>query len=163
MKKVVIMIVPVLVVIIVLLVIGKKSIYTDIIIDAPVDKVWEEYVGFPEYPRWNSFIRRVSGELKTGGSIQVTIQPKGHKPMNFNPTIIIYKEKSTIQWEGRLYIPGIFTGRHTFHLIRLDNDKTKFIQKEDFNGILVPFINLDSTLEGFREMNTLLKKRVEAR
>jgi len=163
MKKAILVIVPVMLVIIVLLVIGKKSLYTDIIINAPVDKVWKEFADFSEYPRWNPFIRKVSGEMKTGGSIQITIQPKGHKPVDFNPTLIKYDEKSTVQWEGKLFIPGLFTGRHIFHLVRAEDGKTRFIQKEDFNGILVPFINLDSTLEGFREMNTLLKKRVEAR
>lgn len=148
-------------VIILLLVVGKKSLYTDITINAPVDSVWNEFSRFSEYPGWNPFIKKISGDMKVGGKIDITIQPKGGNPVDFNPTVLIYKEKSVVQWEGKLFVPGIFTGRHTFILVSLDKDKTRFIQKEDFNGILVPFINLDSTLEGFKEMNSLLKSRVE--
>ena len=101
--------------------------------------------------------------MKSGGTINITIQPKGDKPVDFSPVIILYEEKRILQWEGKLFIPGLFTGRHTFQLISIDKDKTRFIQKEDFNGILVPFISLDATLEAFKEMNGLLKKRVEAK
>lgn len=162
-KKTILIITAFLFIITLLMVIGKKSLTTEIIINAPVDSVWKEFSNFSEYPLWNPFIKKVSGEMKSGGTIEITIQPKGDKAVVFNPTILIYKEKNILQWEGRLFIPGIFTGRHTFQLIRLNNDKTRFIQKEDFNGILVPFINLDATLAGFKEMNYLLKNRVEKR
>jgi len=161
MKKALYMLFLLTAVIILLLVVGRKSLYTEIIINAPVDNVWKEFTNFPEYPRWNPFIKKIAGEMRTGGTINITIQPKGNEPVNFNPTVLIYKEKSMIQWEGKLFVPGLFTGKHTFHVIRIDKNTTKFIQKEDFNGILVPFINLDSTLDGFKEMNTLLKNRVE--
>lgn len=161
MKKVMSILLIVIAVIIVLLVVGKKSLETDIVINAPVDEVWKEFSNFTEYPQWNPFIRKISGEMKIGGNINITIQPKGDKPVDFMPVIIQYEEKRILQWEGKLFIPGLFTGRHTFQLISIDKDKTRFIQKEDFNGILIPFISLDATLEGFKEMNGLLKKRVE--
>lgn len=161
MKKAISIILVLLAVVIVLLAIGKKSLYTEITINAPIDLAWKEFSNFSEYPGWNPFIKKVSGEMKIGGSIDITIQPKGEKPVDFAPTIIKYKEKSILQWEGKLFIPGVFTGRHTFQFISIDKDTTRFIQKEDFNGVLVPFINLDSTLNGFKEMNSLLKYRVE--
>jgi hypothetical protein len=163
MKKGMSILVLVIAAIIVLLVVGKKSLYTEVIINAPAEKVWKEFTNFSEYPNWNPFLRKVSGDMKSGNSINVTIQPKNHEPVDFNPAIIIYEEKRTVQWEGKLFIPGLFTGRHTFQLINIDKDKTRFIQKEDFNGILVPFISLDATLEGFKEMNGLLKSRIEKR
>ncbi len=163
MKKAMIIIAVVLVIIIVLLVIGKKILYTEIMINAPVESVWKEFSNFPEYPNWNPFLKKISGDMKPGSTINITIQPKGDKPVDFTPVIIKYEEKSILQWEGKLFIPGVFTGKHTFQLIRIDKDKTKFIQKEDFNGILVPFINLNATLDGFNDMNNLLKKRVEMR
>ncbi len=161
MKKAILIVVAVIALVIVLLLIGKKSLYTEIVINAPADAVWKEFSNFSAYPSWNPFIRKVAGDMKSGNAISITIKPKGDKPVDFSPVIILYEEKIILQWEGKLFIPGLFTGRHTFQLISIDKDKTRFIQKEDFNGILVPFISLGSTVEGFREMNSLLKNRVE--
>jgi hypothetical protein len=161
MKKAFYLFIILTVIIILLLIFGKKNLSTEIIINAPLDKVWKEFTDFNEYPKWNPFIKSLSGELKTGNTIQVVIQPKDGKPMNFKPAITKLKDNDILQWEGQLFLPGIFTGRHTFQLIRIENNKTKFIQKEDFNGILVPFVDLHPTLEGFKSMNALLKKKAE--
>lgn len=144
-----------------LLVFGKKTLSNEIIINAPVDAVWKKFSNFSEYPRWNPFIKKISGDVDPGKRIHVTIQPKDREAMIFNPVILIYEKNKTLQWEGRLFLPGIFTGRHTFQLQKIDNNKTKFTQKEDFNGILVPFIDLNPTLSGFKSMNESLKKLSE--
>ena len=38
---------------------------------------------------------------------------------------------------------------------------TGLIQIDKFNGLLVPFFNFDSTVEGFELMNKALKERIE--
>ncbi len=48
-------------------------------------------------------------------------------------------------------------------MIPVDPVKTRLVQEEDFNGILVPFFSFDSTVEGFTAMNKELKKRVEGK
>jgi hypothetical protein len=161
MKKAIYLFIILTVIIILLLIFGKKNLSTEIIINAPINKVWKEFTDFTEYQKWNPFIKSLTGEIKTGNTIHVVIQPKDGKPMNFKPTIMKLKDNDILQWEGQLFLPGIFTGKHTFQLIRIENNKTKFIQKEDFNGILVPFVDLNPTLEGFKSMNALLKERVE--
>jgi hypothetical protein len=160
MKKLIFLILIILV-IAVLLVIGKKSITTEIIINSPVDKVWEEFTDFSKYPDWNPFIKKIAGDFKTGSRIEVEFHTQGHKPMVFTPDILVMQKNSIFQWEGKLLMPGIFTGRHTFQLVEIEKNKTKLIQKEDFNGILVPFFSFDSTLDGFQSMNKALKERIE--
>ncbi|HOD16120.1 MAG TPA: SRPBCC domain-containing protein [Spirochaetota bacterium] len=161
MKKVLVAISILIVVIVILLLLGKKQITTGIVIDAPADAVWAELTDFPRYPEWNPFIKKVSGEIAKGGTIEVTFHTKGSDPVVFTPTILANDPNSLFQWEGRLLMPGIFTGRHTFQLETIDAKKTRLVQKEDFNGILVLFFNFDSTVEGFTLMNEALKKRVE--
>ncbi|OHD65920.1 MAG: hypothetical protein A2176_03605 [Spirochaetes bacterium RBG_13_51_14] len=140
---------------------GNKTIYTDIIIHSPVDHVWEKFMNFPDYPRWNPFILKVNGEIKTGNTIEVVIKPKDREPMTFKPTIQAIEERALLQWDGKLFVPGIFTGKHTFEFITIDKNNTKFIHKEEFNGILVPFIDLTPTRLGFESMNIALKYVVE--
>jgi hypothetical protein len=140
---------------------GNKHISNEITINAPVNKVWNTLIDFNKYPEWNPFIRKASGTIKKGEIIEVTFHTKGSDPITFTPKIILLKENDILQWEGRLLMPGIFTGKHTFQLLSIDNNKTQFIQKENFNGILVSFFNFDSTIEGFKLMNGALKKRIE--
>ncbi len=161
MRKVIYLFIIFTVFIILLLIFGKKNLSTEIIINAPLNKVWKEFTDFTEYPKWNPFIKSFTGETKVGNTIHVVIQAKNGKPMTFNPTVVQLKENDILQWEGKLFLPGIFTGKHTFQLVRVENNKTKFIQSEDFNGILVPFVDLNPTLEGFKAMNALLKERAE--
>jgi hypothetical protein len=150
-------------IIVLLLVFGNKHISTDITIDAPAGAVWEELTDFPHYPEWNPFIKKVSGEIKKGGTIEVTFHTEGSDPVVFTPEINLIEANNVFQWQGRLLMPGIFTGRHTFQLVKIDANRTLLVQKEDFNGILVPFFNYDSTVEGFTLMNRQLKKRVESK
>jgi len=161
MKKVSIIILLLVFIVLPLLLLGKKSIKTNIIINAPVDKVWNVLIDFDKYPEWNPFVVKVAGNIKEGNTIEVTFQTKGSKPVVFTPKIILFKEYNVLRWEGRLLMPGIFTGRHTFQVKSIGTGKTQLIQKEKFYGILVPFFSFDSTLEGFTSMNEAIKKRVE--
>lgn len=146
-----------------LLAIGRKGISTEILINAPIDRVWAELTDFSSYPDWNPFIKKLIGSFEQGKTIEVRIQPEGGDPFVFRPRVLLHERNRMLQWEGRLLLPGIFTGRHSFELVTVGPGKTKLVQKEDFNGILVPFINLDSTLKGFNAMNRELKKRIEGR
>lgn len=161
MKKILYVFIVLIILITVLLIIGTKHISTEIILNAPVNKAWAELVDFSKYPDWNPFIRKISGDIKKGNTIEVTFQIQGSDPVVFTPEIKKIEENNILQWEGRLFLPGIFTGRHTFQLIKIGPYKTKLIQKEDFNGMLVPFFNYDSTTKGFNLMNQQLKKRIE--
>ena len=163
MKKVLYLVIALIVLVIVLLILGQKHVSTEITINAPVVKVWTALTDFKSYPDWNPFIRKLSGEIKKGNTIEVVFQVDGSEPVVFTPEVKVYEENSIFQWEGRLLIPGIFTGTHTFELVEIDAGKTKLMQKEDFSGILVPFFNFDSTTTGFSMMNEALRKRVENR
>ncbi|MCP4138275.1 MAG: SRPBCC domain-containing protein [bacterium] len=140
---------------------GKKDITTEITMDAPINTVWLELTDFSKYPDWNPFIKKLTGDIKEGNTIEVTFHAKGSDPMVFTPEIKLKEKNKILQWEGKFLLPGIFTGKHTFELTKLEENKTKLVQKENFKGILVPFFNFDSTEEGFNLMNKELKKRVE--
>jgi len=150
--------------IITLLLIGNKSISTEIEINAPAHKVWNELMNVSQYSEWNPFIKKLTGQIKKGTVIEVIFQTKEKGKINsmtFTPEIILLKENSILQWQGRLLMPGIFTGKHTFQLVKIGKNKTRFIQKEDFNGILVSLFSFKSTIEGFTSMNKALKERIE--
>jgi hypothetical protein len=141
-----------------------RNIYTEIVINAPQEKVWEQLINFQKYPDWNPFIRSIVGDCSVGSKLAAIIQPPNKKPMTFKPTIVTL-QKYCFEWVGHLFIPGIFTGKHHFSLIKLSDAETKLIHQESFSGILsgliLNLIGADTT-KGFQKMNEALKLRCEA-
>ena len=43
-----------------------KQLITQVEIQAPVEKIWKIFSGFDDYPNWNPFIKKLTGEVKPG-------------------------------------------------------------------------------------------------
>ena len=142
-----------------------KEIHTEIEIDAPAERVWRVLTDFAAYPEWNPFIRRGEGEVKVGARLHVFIQPSGGKGMSFRPRVLVTDPGRELRWLGRLWVPGLFDGEHSFVIEPLGEGRVRFIQRERFGGLLLPLLwkMLDrETRRGFEEMNRALKVRCEA-
>lgn len=138
-----------------------KEIKTEIIIHATPDKIWKILTDFENYPSWNPFITSINGKLELGNNINVCIEPPEGKKMNFSPTITTIIDNKQLSWLGRLFLPGIFDGTHTFAISNNGNGTVTFTQSEVFSGILIGLLNKEKTQNGFIEMNKKLKERAE--
>ena len=141
-----------------------KEIKTEIIINAAPEKVWKVLTDFKAYPDWNPFITSIEGEVFEGSKFKVSIQSLGSKSMRFSPICTSYIENVEFSWLGKLMMKGIFDGKHSFELLPLEGGKTKFIHREEFNGLLVSMFwkKLDvNTRWSFEMMNDKLKETVE--
>ena len=141
-------------------------IETKIQIDAPADIVWSELIDMSQYSEWNPFIEYEDGETSKGEKLQLKIvQPSGMS-FSIKPTVTENRENQKFEWLGRLLMPGIFDGRHTFELAE-ENGTTTFRHYETFTGILkYPmgwFGVYRKTRPGFELMNQKLKQRAEER
>lgn len=140
------------------------SINTEIEIDAPASAVWSELADGKAYPDWNPFVKHLSGDLKAGNRLSVTIQSEGNAPMDFTPEVLVADADKELRWVGRLGIKGIFDGEHYFILEETEGGTTILHHGETFRGILgYPVIALigKDTHNGFLAMNDALKARVE--
>lgn len=131
-------------------------------IAAPVDVVWAQLVDTSSFAEWNPFIPSLTGDLAQGERLTVRIAPPDGKAMTFRPTVTVFEEGHRLEWLGRMGIPGIFDGRHSF-TVEATATGTRFTHAEEFSGVLVPLTAkmLDKTAEGFRQMNEALRARVE--
>ncbi|RXM53634.1 MULTISPECIES: SRPBCC domain-containing protein [unclassified Chryseobacterium] len=139
----------------------SKKIETEITIHASPEKIWKILSDFKNYPTWNPFITEIQGSVEEGKQIEVKIEPKDGKAMIFKPVVLSKKENKELKWLGKLLFKGIFDGEHRFELIDNKNGTTRFIQSENFSGIMVPFFNFDNTVAGFHMMNQKLKELAE--
>lgn len=141
-----------------------KTISGSIEIDAPAIEVWEVLTDLAAYPDWNPFIREASGEVAVGQRLTLKLFPAaGGNPMTFRPRVLVADPGVELRWIGRLVLPGIFDGEHSFTLTATTTGGTELVQAEKFSGLLIPFTGkiLDSTEESFSNLNQALKTRVE--
>lgn len=141
-----------------------RSIESSIEIDAPPERVWEVFAAFDSYPQWNPFVAYLTGQVEVGERIEARLTPPGGKAMTFTPRVMAFTPEKEFRWLGNLLMPGLFDGEHQFLLEPIDGARTRFIQREDFTGVLVPLVLRmvgTSTRAGFEAMNTALKQRVE--
>ena len=132
-------------------------------IAAPVETVWAELSAVSKYRDWNPFITSFHGDLVPGSRLELRIEPPGGRAMTFRPTVTHVEPGRRLEWLGRLLVPGVFDGRHSFELEALPGGRTRLTQAEDFSGVLVPFFGsvLERTRAGFEAMNGALRERAE--
>ncbi len=141
-----------------------NELRTEISITAPPDRIWHLLTDFASYPQWNPFIRRAIGEPREGAQLEVYLQPSGARGTTFRPRVLKAESNRELRWLGHFLIPGLFDGKHIFTIEPLETGRMRFVQRENFTGLLVPlFWRLleKDTLRGFKEMNRALKLRAE--
>lgn len=141
-----------------------KELRTEIEIQASAERVWQILTDFANFPKWNPFIRRVSGEPRKGARLEVFLQPSGARGMTFRPEVIKAEPNRELRWLGHLLVPGLLDGEHIFTIEPLGANRVRFAQREIFTGLLVPlfarWLHIE-TLRGFEEMNRALKIQAE--
>jgi hypothetical protein len=142
------------------------KICTDIVIEIPINEVWDILTDFDNFETWNPFITKIKGKLELGSKLDVHLHPPGTKGFDMNPVLTKVEPVSEFRWMGNLRVKGIFDGEHAFRLEKLENGRTRLIQCERFKGILAPLILHmigEKTREGFEKMNASLKNECEKR
>ncbi|HEX8924488.1 MAG TPA: SRPBCC domain-containing protein [Terriglobales bacterium] len=140
-----------------------RTLYTQVEIQAPPEKVWQVLTDFAAYPQWNPYMR-IHGKAEQGSRLFVSAGRNGHRGLMFWPKVTVFKPQQELRWVGHLLIPGLFDGEHSFLIEPLPTGGVRFIQEERFRGSLVQpawnYITTD-TAQGFRDMNQALKARCE--
>mmetsp|Transcript_23072 Transcript_23072/g.50627 ORF Transcript_23072/g.50627 Transcript_23072/m.50627 type:complete len:148 (-) Transcript_23072:188-631(-) len=145
-----------------------KNIETEVIINAPPQKVWKAFVDFDNLPQWQSWLTvRASPEVKSGQTIDILLKPEGTKtPMQFKPTVLTSEPGSEFRWRGRLWnTDTFFVGEHYFRFTPEQGGKaTKLVHGEVFKGWLVPLLGgtISQAHKEFERFNQGLKKQVES-
>lgn len=141
-----------------------KTIETAIEIDAPPAPVWAVLTDLEAYAEWNPFITSAEGSVEKGQRLDVRIEPPGSRGATFRPVVLTAERNRRLEWLGHLFVAGLFDGRHEFLLHRLEDDRVRFVQREEFSGALIGLLLNEATIrQGFEAMNRALKQRVEER
>jgi hypothetical protein len=145
----------------------KTSLLTRILeswidINVPVSDVWEALVNVESWEKWNSFIPMVEGHLAVGKTVKIKVASPGMKAMLFEPTIYEIEKYQKISWGGG-FLLFVYQGIHEFILEEIDQDTTRFMQTEKFQGPMVLLMKnmIQKTALGYLNMNAELKHYLE--
>ncbi|WP_336364635.1 SRPBCC domain-containing protein [Halalkalicoccus salilacus] len=140
-----------------------REIRTEIEIDAPPEAVWEVLADIDSYDEWNPHLPHVSGDLREGESIEITVDRIGERRQTMTVRVSTVEPVKRLQWIGTVGSKWVFEGRHTFDLYSLDEGRTRLINHERVSGFLTPFVLSDEPQRDYDRMNHALKERAERR
>jgi hypothetical protein len=112
------------------------EVVTQIIINAPVARLWQALCDFRAYPDWNPFLRRIEGEPRNGSRLAVTVHLPGHPSWRLRSRVTRVHSGRELAWLNYLLVPGLLAAEHAFLLVPLDEHRTQLVQRQRFSGLL---------------------------
>jgi len=140
-----------------------KELRTEIKIQASAAKVWQILTDLDKWPDWNPFIYQAIGKAKLAEKVDITFR-SGSKEMTLHCTVAKVEPNRVLCWKYNVLSPLLFQGEHSFTIEPEGEDMVRFIDRELFNGLLVPLQAKDidtNSRRDFEAMDTALKNRAE--
>ncbi|MBN1928788.1 MAG: SRPBCC domain-containing protein [Chlorobiaceae bacterium] len=141
-----------------------RTVRTEIVIDAPPERVWQVLCGFDRYGAWNPFIRRIVGTPGLHHVLHVTVRLSRLPATGFKAKTERFMPGETLGWHA-VFLRGLFEAHHWFELHPLDSGRrTRFVHGETFAGLFAaPILGMLLPLfrQGYDAMNRALKNRAE--
>lgn len=129
------------------------------------EQAWAVLTDTSAYPEWNPLIRRLEGRLVVGERLEVDFQPDPGQPARtMRPRVVALDPGRRFGWLGRIGLPGLLDGRHTF-TVEPTADGSRLVQHEVLWGVLVPLFRTLLTRDtpwAFAALNDALAARATA-
>lgn len=141
-----------------------QRLVTEVLIDAPPERIWQILTDTSAYSEWNPVLVSLEGQLQVGRTIEVENRGSSGS-MTFTPTVLAVHPSRELRWLGHLWRPGLFDGEHFFVLTPQPGDRTLMTHGETFSGLLVPLVKRwlhTGVKQDFLRINEALKNRAEA-
>jgi len=107
----------------------------EINVHAPADRIWMLLTDAKGFPRWNSTVADIQGEIRDGAALRVRAPGTNRV---FTPTVSGFVPNQRMTWTGG--VSPIFKGVRTFELHARGDDSIDFAMAERFSGLLLPFV-----------------------
>ena len=142
------------------------KIHTEIILDAPLDRVSDLLGDTSLYPQWHPLFPQVSGEMHDGAAIVVTVALPEIKPFSVPATIREYIAGQRLCWRSAYRLPGLFSWTYCYEVAELERGRVKFAQDSTYAGLLAPLYHLGMKgplQRGMLELNKAVQRWGERR
>jgi len=128
-------------------------------IKAAPTKIWGLLTTSKDFPRWNSTVIKVDGEIALGNKLGLTV--KSAPDRVFKPTVTAFDADKTMVWSDG-FAP-MFKGVRTYTLTPKGDGTTDFSMVEVFSGLMLPMIkgSLPDFVPVFEQYAADLKREAE--
>ena len=136
----------------------------NVIINAPLEKVWRTLIDVENYPRWNPFTTRVETTFVVGEPAILYVTLNAQQRVQ-HEVITTFEPSHTFAWASIMGAPFILKANRWQIVEALDGQHTQYETYETFDGLLVPLIMTlyrKDIQRGFETVGLALKKYVEA-
>ncbi|HAX89555.1 MAG TPA: hypothetical protein DCY91_25675 [Cyanobacteria bacterium UBA11370] len=140
------------------------SLYTEIDINAPKQRVWQVLFQKDQWKYWNTFLFDCDSRLRFEQGQEVSLSLRrlpNDEETEFEPLVTRIQPEMYLKWVSS--IPG-FRNEYVFELQEIGIGRTKYLHKSHFSGLLtrvfVPFIR-DDEQRGMQRMARELKRYAE--
>jgi hypothetical protein len=104
-------------------------------IRATSEHIWSLLTDAKSFPRWNSTVTRIDGEIREGEKLRLHVPGMDR---TFNPKVSDVVAGERMTWTGG-FAP-LFKGVRTFRLTPCSDGSTDFAMGERFSGLMLPLI-----------------------
>lgn len=144
-----------------------KELYTEVTIAAGAGQVFRILTDVARYEEWNPLIVSAQGKVAPGEALDIRIRPPGKRDQPYVVEVVRVVPEREFVWLGHMKMKGILDGLHFFELYPEGADRVRVVHREEFRGLLVPFVwraFLNTRMrDGFEALNRRLKERAERR
>ena len=140
-----------------------KENRNEIELQATAEQVWQVLTDLDKYSEWNPLLYRGVGKVELGETVEVSAKTAS-KDMNFICKVTEVEPYRKFAWKFHVIHSLLFRGVHIFEIETIDEHTVRFIDREQFEGLLLPMQAKDLETNGLAAMVTMgeaLKERVE--
>ncbi|MDI9338756.1 MAG: hypothetical protein QM539_10075 [Alphaproteobacteria bacterium] len=140
----------------------KRTVYTEITIEAPIEMVWQELTNFKLMSTWSHSLQNIEGELLKDANIMLYFKDDFGFVHQYKRTLIHFETGKMFGWSG-VFFCGMWDN-HKYQLVKLDSNVTKLIQTDEVNGwatFLLGYYFSHFFLRSYTKFNKMLKARIE--
>jgi hypothetical protein len=106
-------------------------------------RIWSLLTNAPDFPRWNSTVARITGEIAPGGQLQIHVPIAPNR--TFRPKVTQFEQNRRMVWRDGT--APIFNGVRIFELSLNSDGTTRFSMQETLTGLILPMVK--SSLPNF--------------
>ena len=136
----------------------KKTVKSEIYINATKQTVWNVITNTNDYEKWNSVLTLVDGNLGERQKVKYNFKQEEGKQYDVSVVVKKINQDSILNQSGGT--KGIITYDH-FYLLSEKNKQTKLIIKEDYRGLMVLFWSPNKVQKAYDRLILDIKKQSE--
>lgn len=141
------------------------KVATEILIQAPPQKIWETLSNFSQYPEWNRLVKSVSGNVAQDAAIALTLHFYGKNPEKKIAMVTGFSAPKYLSWSWKHSFGNWFlASEHVFRLKDKEDGRSIFFQEFYITGLGLKFRRRDMEQMiklSLRKLNDDLQGRIE--